>query len=114
MRDLVITHELIIEKFKFYNASDINRCKKDFEEVLNISWSSCKHFAIVKGVAHLYGYKIEGDGPLSGFYDIFNDVFYDNENIKYGILVERSNDEACVSYRKLKKCRRRSVRYFEL
>ena len=88
---IYITHELIMEGSKLYTSLSSKHFKQDFDRIDSISRIDKDDF-FVKGRIHLYGYKIEGEGPYSGFYDVINQQIYTKENIKNATIIEHKDE----------------------
>lgn len=101
-----ITHELIMETTKVYDSKNSKRCERDFEEIKSIRKSAVGKFIIAEGTVHLYGYKIAGDSPYSGFYDVINQQFYTKDSIKDATIIEHQSEciyESPVKPKRLRK-----------
>jgi len=103
---IYITHELIMETSKCYSSRKFKNYEQDFEKVNSIERTALGKFVIVTGIVHLYGYKIAGEGPYSGFFDVINQQFYFKDKIKNATIIEHQSEciyESPVRPRKLKK-----------
>ena len=89
---IYITHELIMDTTKLYSPKNIKYAKKDFDKIDSIVKTAGGKFFAVKGLIHLYGYKIAGEGFYSGFYDVINQQFYTKENIKNATIIEHESE----------------------
>ena len=78
---IYITHELIMETSKCYSSKKYKNYEQDFEKVNSIERTALGKYVIVTGIVHLYGYKIAGEGPYSGFFDVINQQFYFKDKI---------------------------------
>ena len=107
---IYITHELIMETSKCYRSKKIKDYKQDFERIDSIELSALKKFVIVKGIVHLYGYKIAGDGPYSGFYDVINQQLYTKDKIKNVKIIEHYSECICEAPVRPRKLRKRIVK----
>ena len=86
--NIYLTHELIMEGHIFYLKKNIKYAKEDFDRIDSIKKTAVGNLYIVKGLIHLYGYKIAGEGPYSGFYDVINQQFYTKDYIKNATIIE--------------------------
>lgn len=87
---IYITHELIMETTKLYSPENIKYAKKDFDRIDSVERTVKGNFFAVKGLIHLYGYKIAGEGFYSGFYDVINQHFYTRDYIKNATIIEHN------------------------
>ena len=85
-----ITHELIMETTKYYPKEDIKYANEDFDRIDSILERD--NLIGVRGLIHLYGYKIAGDGLYNGFYDVINQRFYTSEFIKNATIIEEQGE----------------------
>ena len=104
--NIYITHELIMETSKLYLSEDIKYAKQDFDRIDSIEQTVKGNFSVVKGLIHLYGYKIAGDGVYSGFYDVINQHFYTRDYIKNATIIEHNSEFIYHSPVKPKKLRK--------
>ena len=90
--NIYLTHELIMEGHKCYSKNDIKYAERDFDRIDSIKKLTRGHFYIVKGLIHLYGYKIAGESPYCGFYDVINQEYYTRDYIKNAEIIEHSSE----------------------
>lgn len=103
---IYITHELIMEKTKLYLPKNAKYAKEDFDRIDSIKKTPTGKFIAVKGLLHLYGYKIAGEGVYSGFYDVINQQFYTRDYIKDATIIEHETEciyESPVKPKRLRK-----------
>ena len=85
--DIYLTHELIMHGHKYYLRKSIKYAEEDFDKIDSIEKTARGNY-IVRGTIHLWGYKIAGDGPYSGFYDVINQQYYTKNYIKDAEIIE--------------------------
>jgi hypothetical protein len=95
-----------METRKVYLPKDAKYAKEDFDRIDSIKKTATGKFIAVKGLLHLYGYKIAGEGLYSGFYDVINQQFYTKDDIKNATIIENETEciyESPVKPKKLRK-----------
>ena len=103
---IYITHELIMETTKFYLPKNIKYAEKDFDQIDSIKKMAKGNFFAVRGLIHLYGYKIAGDSFYSGFYDVINQQYYTKDYIENATIIEHKSECIYNSPVKPKKLRK--------
>lgn len=111
---IYITHELITKDTRFYKSNvSISFIEKDFESIDCIERTALGKFIMVKGTIHLYGYKIEGDTPYSGFYDVLNQRLYLKKYLSNAEIIEHGSECMIESKAKLKSLKKKKQRINE-
>ena len=99
MKQIYISHELIMRTTKHYSLLHYLTAKNDFDDIESfeiVKWANGKRMIKIVGTIHLYGYKIAGETPYSGFYDVINDRFYGKDSIKNATIIEEKIESIMV------------------
>ena len=109
-KQIYVTHELVMEANRYYSKRKMKNYKKDFDDIISITQSALGKFYIVKGIVHLFGYKVDKEGVKGGFFDVENQEFYSDNAIKDAILINL-DQKAKLTQKKSKRLRKRKT-YF--
>lgn len=88
---IYVTHEMLIKTTRLYTLSQFKNCDKDFETICSFKKTGTGRHIIVEGYVRLHGYKIDGEGPNSGFYDVFNHKLYTKKEIENATIIEKES-----------------------
>ena len=103
-KQIYITHELIMKTTKYYSLKQRLIAQKDFDDIESleiVKFANGKKYIKIIGTMHLYGYKIAGDTPYSGFYDVINQQYYSKDNIENAKIIEEKTETIIYKPKKL-------------